>query len=128
MSPEADELPATARTIDLPEVQALARLALWDHTRGSAEDQSLIPRVVFYENAKQNEDLREIARDLVLGEHVLLVGNQGVGKNKLVDYLMQILRAPREYLQLHRDTTIEQLTAVPKITSGVLTYEDSPLV
>ena len=128
VSPESDELEEDIPAIELAEVKALARMGLWDHTRGSAEDQSLIPRVVFYENAKQNADLSEMARDLLVGEHVLLVGNQGVGKNKLADYLMQLLRAPREYLQLHRDTTIEQLTAVPKITNGVLTFEDSPLV
>ena len=128
VSPDSDEFADDVPAIELAEVKALAHMGLWDHTRGSAEDQSLIPRVVFYENAKQNADLREMARDLLVGEHILLVGNQGVGKNKLADYLMQILRAPREYLQLHRDTTIEQLTAVPKITNGVLTYEDSPLV
>ena len=85
---QADDL----RTVELAEVKALAGMGLWDHTRGSAEDQSLIPRVVFYENTKQNSDLCEMARDLVLGEHILLVGNQGVGKNKLADYLTQVQR------------------------------------
>lgn len=39
------------------------------------------------------------------GEHTLLVGNQGVGKNKIVDHLLERLEYPREYMQLHRDTT-----------------------
>lgn len=41
-------------------------------------------------------------QDFVLGEHLLLVGNQGVGKNKLVDRFLQLLNRPREYIQLHR--------------------------
>lgn len=41
-------------------------------------------------------------QDFVLGEHLLLVGNQGVGKNKLADRFLQLLNRPREYIQLHR--------------------------
>ena len=59
---------------------------------------------------------------------MLLIGNQGVGKNKLADYFLQRLRLPREYIQLHRDSTVEQLTSMPCLTNGVLSYQDSPLV
>ena len=38
----------------------------------------------------------------VAGEHLLLIGNQGVGKNKLADRFLQLLKLPREYIQLHR--------------------------
>lgn len=41
-------------------------------------------------------------QDFVLEEHLLLVGNQGVGKNKLVDRFLQLVNRPREYIQLHR--------------------------
>lgn len=41
-------------------------------------------------------------QDFSIGEHLLLVGNQGVGKNKLTDKLLQMLNRPREYIQLHR--------------------------
>jgi len=41
-------------------------------------------------------------QDFALGEHLLLVGNQGVGKNKLADRLLYLLNRPREYVQLHR--------------------------
>ena len=30
--------------------------------------------------------------DLLIGEHLLLIGNQGVGKNKLADRLLQLRR------------------------------------
>ena len=46
--------------------------------------------------------LEDMSRDFALGEHLLLVGNQGVGKNKIVDRFLYLLNLPREYLQLHR--------------------------
>ncbi|KAF9432703.1 von Willebrand factor A domain-containing protein 8, partial [Entomortierella beljakovae] len=88
----------------------------------------LIPNIVFHENPKQTEILMEMLKDYQLGEHLLLIGNQGVGKNKLADYFLQLLKLPREYIQLHRDTTVQSLTATPSIVDGVLQYEDSPLV
>ena len=53
---------------------------------------------------------------------------QGVGKNKLIDRLLNLLNRPREYIQLHRDTTVQSLTLQPTVTGGVIVYEDSPLV
>ncbi|KAJ3293424.1 hypothetical protein HDU79_000368, partial [Rhizoclosmatium sp. JEL0117] len=88
----------------------------------------LIPDIVFYDNPKQTAILHEMLKDYILGEHLLLIGNQGVGKNKLVDKFLQLLQLPREYIQLHRDTTIHSLTSTPTIINGVLVYEDSPLV
>jgi MoxR-like ATPase len=46
--------------------------------------------------------LEELLQDYLMDEHLLLVGNQGVGKNKLVDQLLFLLNRPREYIQLHR--------------------------
>lgn len=48
------------------------------------------------------KQLELMLQDFILGEHLLLVGNQGVGKNKLVDRFLQLLNRPREYIQLHR--------------------------
>lgn len=39
-----------------------------------------------------------------------------------------MLNAEREYIQLHRDTTIQSLTLIPLLEHGQLTFEDSPLV
>ena len=39
-----------------------------------------------------------------------------------------LTKRPREYIQLHRDTTVNSLTVQPVIKSGVVHYEDSPLV
>ncbi len=54
--------------------------------------------------------------------------SQGVGKNKLIDRLLSLLRRPREYIQLHRDTTVQSLTLSPTVRDGIIVYEDSPLV
>ncbi|CEG83438.1 hypothetical protein RMATCC62417_17358 [Rhizopus microsporus] len=91
-------------------------------------DPMLIPNVVFHENPAHTEILREMLKDYQLGDHLLLIGNQGVGKNKLADYFLQLLQLPREYIQLHRDSTVQSLTTTPAIANGVLTYEDSALV
>jgi von Willebrand factor A domain-containing protein 8 len=40
----------------------------------------------FYDNSLQSGLMRDLAVDLeVLGEHLVLLGNQGVGKNKVID-------------------------------------------
>lgn len=64
----------------------------------------------------------------MIGNHLLLVGNQGVGKNKIADRLLQLMNRPREYIQLHRDTTVQTLTLQPTVRDGIVVYEDSPLV
>lgn len=45
-----------------------------------------------------------------------------------VDRVLQLLRAEREYVQLHRDTTVTSLTLRPLLEQGRLRYEDAPLV
>ena len=44
-----------------------------------------------------------------IGEIFLLTlpMSQGVGKNKLIDRLLNLLNKPREYIQLNRDTTVQ---------------------
>lgn len=50
--------------------------------------------------------MEDMLKDFMLGEHLLLVGNQGVGKNKIVDRFLHLLNRPREYLQLHRSVVM----------------------
>ena len=70
-----------------------------------------------------------MARDLGQGErHLMLIGNQGTGKNKLVDHLLQLLLWEREYIQLHRDTTVSALTVQATLVEGKVVWQDSPLV
>ncbi|KAH8072319.1 ATPase [Aureococcus anophagefferens] len=88
----------------------------------------LVPRPPFVEMAAHMWALRDMLVDWSLGRHLLLIGNQGVGKNKLADRLLQLLDAEREYVQLHRDTTVQALTASPTLKGGVVVWEDSPLV
>ncbi|PKU36083.1 von willebrand factor a domain-containing protein 8 [Limosa lapponica baueri] len=104
-----------------------------------------VPDVLFYENRQHMMVMEDMLKDFLLGEHLLLVGNQayetliednvkrfnwveGVGKNKIVDRFLHLLNRPREYLQLHRDTTVQSLTLQPSVKDGLIIYEDSPLV
>uniref|UniRef100_A0AAQ5Y816 von Willebrand factor A domain-containing protein 8 n=1 Tax=Amphiprion ocellaris TaxID=80972 RepID=A0AAQ5Y816_AMPOC len=87
-----------------------------------------VPDVLFYDNPQHMKVMEDMLKDFLLGEHLLLVGNQGVGKNKIVDRFLHLLNRPREYLQLHRDTTVQTLTLQPSVRDGIITYEDSPLV
>ncbi|KAF7790654.1 hypothetical protein EIP86_001610 [Pleurotus ostreatoroseus] len=90
-----------------------------------AEDEegaaSHVPHMThFYDNSLQTALMRDLAVDLeVLGEHLVLLGNQGVGKNKVVD---------REYIQLHRDTTVNQLMYQTVLENGIVRYIESPLL
>ena len=89
----------------------------------------LIPRVVFFDVAHHRRTLQEILVDFVSGfRHLVLIGNQGVGKNKLADRMLELLNAEREYVQLHRDSTVAGLTGAPTIQEGRVVWEDSPLV
>uniref|UniRef100_A0A8C0HM83 von Willebrand factor A domain-containing protein 8 n=1 Tax=Buteo japonicus TaxID=224669 RepID=A0A8C0HM83_9AVES len=72
-----------------------------------------VPDVLFYENAQHMMVMEDMLKDFLLGEHLLLVGNQGVGKNKIVDRFLHLLNRPREYLhplflsQCHRDVPVK---------------------
>ncbi|XP_064638932.1 von Willebrand factor A domain-containing protein 8-like [Lineus longissimus] len=92
------------------------------------ENKTKVPDVLFYDNAQHLAVMEDMLKDFMLGEHLLLVGNQGVGKNKIVDRFLYLLNRPREYLQLHRDTTVQNLTLQPTVLDGIISYEDSPLV
>ncbi|KAF5289201.1 hypothetical protein FQR65_LT00087 [Abscondita terminalis] len=87
-----------------------------------------VPNVLFYDVPQHLQLLEKLLQDFQLGFHLLLVGNQGVGKNKIVDRFLELFNKPREYIQLHRDTTVQTLTVQPTIKDGILVHEDSPLV
>ncbi|KAL5014683.1 hypothetical protein ScPMuIL_008953, partial [Solemya velum] len=99
------------------------RVAVYD-----PENRTKVPDVLFYENPQHLVVLEDMLKDFMLGEHLLLIGNQGVGKNKIIDRFLHLLNRPREYVQLHRDTTVQTLTLQPTVQDGVIVYEDSPLV
>ncbi|XP_008476364.3 von Willebrand factor A domain-containing protein 8 [Diaphorina citri] len=92
------------------------------------DSRSKIPSVLFYDVPQHVEMLERIVQDFSIGEHLLLVGNQGVGKNKITDKLLQLLGRPRDYIQLHRDTTVQSLTVQPVVVQGKVSYQDSPLI
>lgn len=88
----------------------------------------LIPKIEFYDIPMHMQILDEMYQDFSIGEHLLLVGNQGSGKNKLTDSFLERLHLPRQYIQLHRDTTVQTLTIQPTLKDGRIVWEDSPMV
>lgn len=87
-----------------------------------------VPNILFYDVPQHIKLMEYLLQDFMLGSHLLLVGNQGVGKNKIADRLLQLMNRPREYIQLHRDTTVQTLTLQSSVKDGLVVYEDSPLV
>ena len=88
----------------------------------------LVPEIVFFDVPSHTLILRSMLKDYGLGEHILLMGNQGVGKNKLTDRMLMLMKRERQYIQLHRDTTVPTLTLNPSLRDGRIIWEDSPLV
>ncbi|KAI3381394.1 hypothetical protein SNEBB_005189 [Seison nebaliae] len=99
-----------------------------EKTNKSRENLGKIPNIVFHENRRHRQLLELMKSDLRNGNHICLIGNQGVGKNKLADKLLQELELPREYIQLHRDTTIHSLSSQISIIDGKINIIDSPLI
>ena len=94
----------------------------------SPKEPALVPDTLFFAIPQQKLVLRDMLRDLIAMEHILLMGNQGVGKNKMADKLLMLLQREREYIQLHRDTTVGSLTLAPSLREGIVVFDDSPLV
>lgn len=94
------------------------------------QDLEKVPRPLFYENAAHTLVLQKLlsTHTAMKNNSFLLIGNQGVGKNKLVDHMLSLLQREREYIQLHRDTTVQSLTVLPSLQDGKIVYEDSPLL
>ncbi|KAJ9475446.1 hypothetical protein PHBOTO_005536 [Pseudozyma hubeiensis] len=95
------------------------------------EGKTLIPDLggSFYNNAQQSSLICSFAEDLVLlNEHLLLMGSQGTGKNKIIDRTLELLGRPREYIQMNRDSTVAGLLQQIALEKGQIHYYDSPLV
>ena len=89
----------------------------------------LVPNPRFERNPGHVAVLRGLLDAHSVGERALLImGFQGVGKNRVVDFLLNQLLCEREYLQLHRDTTVQSMLSSPSVEGGRLIFKDSPLV
>lgn len=112
------------------EVGDTVYIPLFDRVRDPDGVASHVPYMdYFYDNSLQTGLMCGLAIDLeLLHEHVVLLGNQGVGKNKIVDRLCQLIGRPREYIQLHRDTTVNQLMFTTTLEGGFIHHTDSPLL
>ncbi|ETN61020.1 hypothetical protein AND_007335 [Anopheles darlingi] len=125
---EADGTDSKAPLVELLEDGTMLRLGRTVVPRYKTDAVSKVPDIVFYDVPQHLRLMERLLQDFLLGEHLLLVGNQGVGKNKIADRLLQLMNRPREYIQLHRDTTVQSLTQQATVRDGRIEYEDSPLV
>jgi MoxR-like ATPase len=108
----------------------------WLHVGGQSvqvatpDRPELVPAAVnFFGNAAHDRLLGTMLQAHAAGERaLLLIGSQGVGKNRLADKLIAMLGREREYIQLHRDSTLTSLTLVPSLEDGQIVWQDSPLV
>ncbi|ESL05510.1 hypothetical protein TRSC58_06839 [Trypanosoma rangeli SC58] len=95
----------------------------------SEEEQAMVPYVpYFHSNPVHESIIAWLAKQYAVGNSILLIGNQGVGKNKVVDAFLARIGVPRQYIQLHRDTTVGTLTINPTVEAGRVVWADSPLV
>jgi von Willebrand factor A domain-containing protein 8 len=95
----------------------------------TAKNLQLVPSPVFWDIPSHLRIIQTLLSEWTVGERAfLLLGNQGTGKNKICDRLCELLNHEREYIQLHRDTTIGQLTISPSLENGQIVWNDSPLV
>lgn len=86
--------------------------------------------IEFYSNDYQNNVLYKLIESMSVHKEkaILLIGNQGVGKNKIVDRLVELLGVSREYVQLHRDSTVSSLTMLPSLEGGKIHFKETPLL
>ena len=89
----------------------------------------MVPKPEFVDIPNQIHAIKGLLKEMNAGERAfLLLGNQGVGKNKITDRLCEVANLEREYVQLHRDSTIGSLTLSPSLEDGKIIWKDSPLI
>lgn len=107
------------------------RVTIGDFTmeRKTVRRPEMVPAPKFFDIPSHVVAIKDLLQDWSGGERAfLLLGNQGVGKNVITDRLCQVANLEREYIQLHRDSTIGQITLQPSLENGKIVWHDSPLV
>lgn len=128
--PVVEEGQLVFKDTNAPDLEPV-RVPVFNADSQDAQGKHLIPTLgnSFYNNNTQSLILRDLAVDLqIMGEHLLLMGNQGTGKNKVIDRIVELLGRPREYMQLHRDSTVAQILQLVELKDGQLRFLESPLV
>ncbi|VEU39285.1 unnamed protein product [Pseudo-nitzschia multistriata] len=106
-----------------------AKIGSMTFERGDTRRPEMVPSPNAFDIPAHTQIIQDLLLDWKSGERAfLLLGNQGVGKNKIVDRICEIANWEREYIQLHRDSTIGQLTLTPQLKDGKIVWNDSPLI
>ena len=97
--------------------------------RGQVSRPEMLPSPKAFDIPCHVDTIQDMLEAWQNGERaLLLLGNQGVGKNMIIDRICEIANWEREYIQLHRDSTIGQLTLSPTLENGRIIWKDSPLL
>lgn len=98
--------------------------------RSKPQRLEMVPSPRFFDIPSHIRTIKDLLVDWKhSGERAFLIlGNQGVGKNMVIDRLCQVANFEREYIQLHRDSTIGQLTLQASLEDGKVVWNDSPLI
>jgi von Willebrand factor A domain-containing protein 8 len=97
--------------------------------RNSSSRPEMVPSPHFFDVKSHVEAIQDLLQDWSNGERAfLMLGNQGVGKNMIIDRICQIANWEREYIQLHRDMSISAMTLAPSLEDGRIVWRDSPLI
>ena len=126
MHPSSSSRPVPAIVMD----EASGILTIGDESVVVREpaNPAAVPSPLFYPIHNHVGVMESMLRDFKANHHLLLIGAQGVGKNKIADRFLQLLKKERAYIQLHRDTTVHSLTLRPSLVNGAIEYTDSELV
>ncbi len=123
---------APPKQLKLEVTQNQVKIGDLEVTRRIALNPEKVPNPLFYENPYQIAILKNLLQFISLdsadSRSLLVIGNQGVGKNKITDRMLSLWNAEREYTQLNRDTTLQSLLVTVLIENNKIKYIDSPLV
>ena len=74
---------------------------------------------IIFLGCRQEQDCRQVLQVIMEDQPQILTN---------FNRLCQLLGRPREYIQLHRDTTVNQLMFTTSLEGGIINYTDSPLL
>jgi MoxR-like ATPase len=123
------DMEESTRTMEIILEEESARIGSVSIPRKQAKRPEMVPSPQAFDIPAHTKIIHNVLAEWKNGERsFLFLGNQGTGKNKITDRICEIGNWEREYIQLHRDSTIGQLTLTPQLEDGKIVWNDSPLI
>ena len=123
------DMEESTRTMEIVVEEDNAQIGSVSIPRKQAKRPEMVPSPQAFDIPSHTKIIHDVLAEWKNGERsFLFLGNQGTGKNKITDRICEIGNWEREYIQLHRDSTIGQLTLTPQLQDGKIVWNDSPLI